>query len=200
MSVRFSVDAIIILFPYSSTRYWRNKSALHWRMQHAFWNRKDGFSLKMLDNSLDLKRARDLLWPHLRRYTWVCFAWRGWILLSGNILKKYLQELGCYSDINARCVPLILTTDQQRAGICPAYFFCIFLLGIHISLGETPQICSLSDALRVTIERIATGNIGENMKSAGLTPELQKVWADKRSDPAFYTIHDFWFIWSRKKM
>ncbi|PBK63882.1 S-adenosyl-L-methionine-dependent methyltransferase [Armillaria solidipes] len=96
-------------------------------------------------------------------------------------LEKYLRELDCYSDINARCIPLILTTDQQRAG-------------------ETPQVRSLYNALRVTIERIATGNIGEDMKSAGLMPELQKAWANERSDPAFHTTHDFWFIWSWKNM
>ncbi|PBK86348.1 S-adenosyl-L-methionine-dependent methyltransferase [Armillaria gallica] len=101
--------------------------------------------------------------------------------IIGEHLEKYLRELDSYNDINARCVPLILTTDQQRAG-------------------ETPQIRSLSNALRITIERIATGNIGEDMKAAGLTPELQKAWADERSDPAFHTTHDFWFIWSRKKM
>ncbi|KAK0224210.1 S-adenosyl-L-methionine-dependent methyltransferase [Armillaria fumosa] len=99
----------------------------------------------------------------------------------GEHLEKYLRELGCYNETNARCVPLVLTTDQQRAG-------------------ETPQTRSLSNALRATIERIATGNIGEDMKSAGLTPELQKAWADERSDPAFQTTHDCWFIWSQRKM
>ncbi|KAK0194735.1 S-adenosyl-L-methionine-dependent methyltransferase [Armillaria mellea] len=101
--------------------------------------------------------------------------------IIGEHLEKYLRELDCYSDINARCVPLILTTDQQRAG-------------------ETPEIRSLSNALRTTIERIVTGPIGEDMKAAGLTPELQKAWADERNDPVFHTTHDFWFIWSQKKM
>ncbi|KAK0499110.1 S-adenosyl-L-methionine-dependent methyltransferase [Armillaria luteobubalina] len=100
--------------------------------------------------------------------------------IIGEHLEKYLRELDCCSEINARCVPLVLTTDQQRAG-------------------ETAQIRSLSNALRITIERIATGNIGEDMKAAGLTPELQKAWVDERSDPAFQTTHDFWFIWSRRK-
>lgn len=117
---------------------------------------------------------------------------------KSNILKSTSD---CYSDINARCVPLILTTDQQRAGICPAHFFCVFLLGIQfIFLQEKHHKSVRFNALRVTIERIATGKIGEDMKSAGLTPELQKAWADERSDPAFHTTHDFWFIWSRKKM
>ncbi len=51
--------------------------------------------------------------------------------IIGEHLEQYLRELDSFNDINARCVPLILTTDQQRAGICPAYFSCVFLLSIH---------------------------------------------------------------------
>ncbi len=36
--------------------------------------------------------------------------------IIGEHLEKYLRELDSYNDINARCVPLILPTDQQRAG------------------------------------------------------------------------------------
>ncbi|KAK0460536.1 uncharacterized protein EV420DRAFT_1670879, partial [Desarmillaria tabescens] len=101
--------------------------------------------------------------------------------IIGEHLEQHVRELNCYSEINTNCVGLILTTDQQRAG-------------------STPELRSLSNALRVTIDRIAMGNIGEDMKSAGLTPELQKAWAEERNGPAFQNTFDFWFVWSRKKI
>ncbi|PBK63899.1 S-adenosyl-L-methionine-dependent methyltransferase [Armillaria solidipes] len=98
----------------------------------------------------------------------------------GEHLEEHIQRLDSFSEINVNCVQLTLTTDQDRAGL-------------------TSEIRSLSNALRVTIERVATGTIGEDMKSAGLTPEMQKSWAEERRDPAFHTTHDFWFICARRK-
>lgn len=59
---------------------------------------------------------------------------------------------------------------------------------------------SLSNAVRATFEKITTGNIGEDLKEAGLAGELQKTSGKERRDPAFHSTCEFWFVWSRKKM
>ncbi|KAK0460549.1 S-adenosyl-L-methionine-dependent methyltransferase [Desarmillaria tabescens] len=99
--------------------------------------------------------------------------------IIGEHVQEYLKELNSFSEINANCERLVLTTNEDNAG---------------------SKVRALSDAVRVTIERLVTGVIGEDMKSVGLTPELQKAWKDERNDPAFHTTYDFWFTWSRKKM
>ncbi|KAG7445342.1 S-adenosyl-L-methionine-dependent methyltransferase [Guyanagaster necrorhizus] len=47
--------------------------------------------------------------------------------IIGEHLEEHMRELDCYSEMNSKCVRLTVTTDEERAGICVAYFVCEFL-------------------------------------------------------------------------
>lgn len=99
--------------------------------------------------------------------------------LIGEHLETLLKGTNAFSQINVKREELVLSTSQELAG-------------------PNSAIRSFSNALRSTIERIMKNDIGEDLRAAGYTKEMQEAWLEERSDPHFKTIHDFWFTWSQK--
>ncbi|KAG5722766.1 hypothetical protein E4T56_gene7961 [Termitomyces sp. T112] len=95
-------------------------------------------------------------------------------------LHKLLEETGAFSEVNMRCERLVLSTDQA-------------------AIGQDIGTREFSNALRRTLEKIVQSSVGGDLKSVGLTEQLQEAWIAERQDPCFKTFHDFWFFWSCKQ-
>lgn len=99
----------------------------------------------------------------------------------GEHLGHILHSTDNFREINIKKVELILSADNAIPGV---------------SIEER----GLSNAIRSTIVKVvAAMQIGEDLRSVGITPDLQKVWATERDDPEFKTFYDVWFTWSRKR-
>jgi len=100
--------------------------------------------------------------------------------IIGEHLGQILQSTNAFSEINAKKIELVLSTNP--------------------TLSMSSRERGLSNALRSTIDKVLMKtDISEDLRSAGITPDLQFSWLEERMDPSFKTFHDVWFTWSRKR-
>ncbi|KAF8886676.1 S-adenosyl-L-methionine-dependent methyltransferase [Gymnopilus junonius] len=101
----------------------------------------------------------------------------------GESLGAFLQDADAFSEINVKKAEMILTTDPE------------FLA--RISPGER----ALANAVRSTSIKVVETlmNISEDMRSAGVTPDIKKAWLEERQEPKLKTTTDIWFTWAQKR-